>query len=72
MAPVNLRERLEALIQREIQQHAKDGKGHLVFKMNALVDPEMIRCLYRASQAGVTHRSAGPRHLLPAARAFQG
>src|ERR1039457_2485777 len=38
VAPVNLRERIEALIQREIQHHAKDGKGHLVFKMNALVD----------------------------------
>ena len=53
VAPVNLRERIEALIQREIQQHAKDGKGHLVFKMNALVDPKVIRCLYRASQAGI-------------------
>jgi polyphosphate kinase len=48
-----LREQLEALIRREIQQHEKSGKGHLVFKMNALVDPEMIRMLYRASQAGV-------------------
>jgi polyphosphate kinase len=53
VAPVNLRERIEALIQREIQHHAKDGKGHLVFKMNALVDPKVIRCLYRASQAGI-------------------
>jgi polyphosphate kinase len=50
---VNLRERLEAMVKREIQQHEKNGKGHLVFKMNALVDPEMIRLLYRASQAGV-------------------
>jgi len=53
VAPVNLRERIEALIQREIQHHAKEGKGHLVFKMNALVDPKIIRCLYRASQAGI-------------------
>jgi polyphosphate kinase len=53
VAPVNLRERLEAMVKREIQQHEKNGKGHLVFKMNALVDPEMIRLLYRASQAGV-------------------
>src|ERR1035441_393705 len=53
VAPVNLRERMEALIQREIQQHAKDGKGPLVFKMNALVDPKVIRCLYRAAQAGI-------------------
>jgi polyphosphate kinase len=53
VAPLSLRERLEALIKREIQQHEKNGKGHLVLKMNALVDPEMIRVLYRASQAGV-------------------
>jgi polyphosphate kinase len=53
VAPVNLRERLEALIKREIKLHESDGKGHLVFKMNALVDPGMIRLLYRASQAGV-------------------
>ncbi|MEO8597052.1 MAG: polyphosphate kinase 1 [Candidatus Solibacter sp.] len=53
VAPVNLRTGVEALIQREIQQHAKDGKGHLVFKMNALVDPGVIRCLYHASQAGI-------------------
>ncbi len=33
---------------------AKGGEqGHLIFKMNALVDPEMIRLLYQASQAGV-------------------
>jgi polyphosphate kinase len=48
-----LRERVEALIKREIQQHGKSGKGHLVFKMNALVDPDIIRLLYRASQAGI-------------------
>jgi polyphosphate kinase len=53
VAPLNLRDRVEALIKREIQQHEKNGKGHLVFKMNALVDPEMIRLLYKASQAGV-------------------
>jgi polyphosphate kinase len=53
MAPVNLRDRFEALIKREIKQHEASGKGHLVFKMNALVDPGMIQLLYRASQAGV-------------------
>jgi polyphosphate kinase len=53
VAPVNLRERLEEFIEREIQ-HAKEGRrAHLIFKMNALVDPRMIRALYRASQAGV-------------------
>jgi len=50
VAPVNLRSRMEAMIEREIEQ---GRKGHLIFKTNALVDPEMIRLLYRASQAGV-------------------
>ena len=53
VAPVNLRERFEALVKREIKQHQADGKGRLIFKMNALVDPAMVRLLYRASQAGV-------------------
>ena len=53
VAPVNLRHRMEALIEREIK-HAKAGReGHLIFKMNSLVDPRMIRALYRASRAGV-------------------
>jgi polyphosphate kinase len=53
VAPINLRQRLAALIEREIAHHNQHGGGHLIFKMNALVDSEMIRLLYRASQAGV-------------------
>lgn len=53
VAPVNLRKRLEALIKREIALQQKGETGHLIFKMNALEDPKMIRLLYRASQAGV-------------------
>jgi polyphosphate kinase len=53
VSPVNLRERLAALIDREIR-HAKQGReAALIFKMNALVDPPMIRALYKASRAGV-------------------
>ncbi len=53
VAPVNLRKKLEGLIQREIE-HAKNGKkAHLIFKLNSIVDPEMIQLLYMASQAGV-------------------
>ena len=53
VAPVNLRERFESLVEREIR-HAKAGhKGHLIFKMNSLVDPKLIRSLYKASRAGV-------------------
>ncbi len=53
VAPVNMRERLVELIGREID-HQKAGRaGHLIFKVNALEDPDMIRLLYQASQAGV-------------------
>ncbi len=54
VAPVNLRPRFEALIQREIEHQRKGRQGRIVFKMNALVDPGIIRALYRASQAGVS------------------
>jgi len=53
VAPVNLRQRLEELIRREIALQEKGDHGHLIFKMNALEDPQTIRLLYRASQAGV-------------------
>jgi polyphosphate kinase len=53
VAPINLRQRLCEFIQREIEQHKLHGGGHLIFKMNALVDAEIIRLLYQASQAGV-------------------
>jgi len=53
IAPVNLRQRLEVLIEREMG-HARAGKkAHLVFKVNHLVDGSMIQLLYQASQAGV-------------------
>jgi len=53
VAPVNLRQNLEAMIKREIG-HAKNGKdAHLIFKLNSIVDPQMIQLLYKASQAGV-------------------
>jgi polyphosphate kinase len=53
VAPVTLRSRLTELIQREID-HQKAGKdAHLIFKMNALEDPGIIKLLYQASQAGV-------------------
>lgn len=53
VAPVNLRERFAALVDREIEWQRKGEQGHLIFKMNSLVDPASIEQLYRASQAGV-------------------
>jgi polyphosphate kinase len=53
VAPVSLRDRLEGLLQREID-HKKAGRpAHLILKMNSLVDRRMIQLLYQASQAGV-------------------
>ncbi len=53
VAPVNLRSGMEALILREIKHQHKNGNGRLIFKMNSLVDPDMIKALYQASEAGV-------------------
>jgi polyphosphate kinase len=53
VAPVNLRSKFEALIEREIKHAKSGGKAHLIFKMNSLADPKIIRALYKASQAGV-------------------
>jgi polyphosphate kinase len=53
-APVNLRQRLELFIRREIE-HAKAGrKARMILKVNAVVDVPMIELLYEASRAGVT------------------
>jgi polyphosphate kinase len=54
VAPVTLRPRMRALIDREAE-HARQGRpAHIIVKCNALTDPEMARALYRASQAGAT------------------
>lgn len=53
VAPVNLRERVLALIEREIA-HAQAGRpARIAAKINRLTDLEIIDALYRASQAGV-------------------
>jgi len=54
VAPVNLRERMLGLIEREIE-HAKAGRpARITAKINRLTDLEVIDALYRASQAGVS------------------
>ena len=53
VAPVSLRARFKALVQREAE-HARAGRpARIIVKNNAVADPAMIRALYRASQAGV-------------------
>jgi polyphosphate kinase len=53
VAPVTLRNGIIDRIDREIVAQSEQGDGHIIFKMNALVDPLCIAALYRASQAGV-------------------
>lgn len=53
IAPINLRQRFEQMIDREIAIHKKNKNGRLIFKMNSLVDSGIIKKLYQASQAGV-------------------
>ncbi|MBN2502731.1 MAG: polyphosphate kinase 1 [Anaerolineales bacterium] len=53
VAPINLRERFEEMIREEIELQKQGEQGHLIFKMNALVDKHMIRLLYEASQVGI-------------------
>jgi polyphosphate kinase len=53
VAPRALRKGIIERIEREIRLHQEHGNGRLIFKMNALADPDVIRHLYRASQAGV-------------------
>jgi polyphosphate kinase len=54
VAPVNMRSRLKALVEREAE-HARAGRpAHLIFKANALSDPDFIKVLYQACRDGVT------------------
>ena len=53
VAPLNLRERLLALIRRE-RKHKQAGKEtRIIIKANSITDVELIDELYRASQSGV-------------------
>jgi len=53
VAPLNIRSTFLKLIEREINNVKKGGKGYLIFKMNSIVDPTIIAALYEASNAGV-------------------
>lgn len=53
VSPVNLRQTLLDQIKREVEFTRQGQPASIIFKMNALVDPEIIDALYDASQAGV-------------------
>ena len=53
VAPINLRQRFQTLIRREIEMQRAGKKGYIILKMNSLVDDQIIQMLYEASQQGV-------------------
>ena len=50
MAPSQIKPKILSLIQNETR---KGKNGHIIAKVNSLVDDDVIRTLYKASQAGV-------------------
>jgi polyphosphate kinase len=53
IAPTDLRQRFQELIDREIQASTPDRPGLIRAKVNSLQDPGIVKALYRASRAGV-------------------
>lgn len=53
VSPSSLREKFIFLIKREIQNSEQGKKSEIIAKMNSLVDPEIIKLLYLASEKGV-------------------
>ena len=53
MAPLGLREKIYSLIDNEIAMVRSGREGHIIAKMNSLIDQPVIQKLYEASAAGV-------------------
>ncbi|MFH2204528.1 MAG: polyphosphate kinase 1 [Elusimicrobiota bacterium] len=53
VAPINLHQKMASFIDGEIEIQRQGGRGHIIAKMNSLVDKDVIGKLYDASQAGV-------------------
>ena len=53
MAPLGLREKIYSLINNEINMVNMGKEGHIIAKMNSLIDSPVIQKLYEASAAGV-------------------
>ncbi|MBE6402619.1 MAG: polyphosphate kinase 1 [Lentisphaerae bacterium] len=52
-SPFDMRWKLSELIEREIANSTPERPGRIIAKMNSLTDPDMIRKLYAAADAGV-------------------
>jgi polyphosphate kinase len=53
VAPVNLREKITALFDREIEHQRAGRQAHIIAKFNRLADTQIIDKLYEVSRAGV-------------------
>ena len=53
IAPTDLRNKIEDLVEREIKVSTPDKPGMIMVKINSLEDKGICQLLYRASQAGV-------------------
>ena len=53
VAPRTVRSGLVEQIQAETARHEQSGTGHIAFKVNSIVDEQIIDALYAAAQAGV-------------------
>jgi polyphosphate kinase len=53
VAPLGLKAAVLEMIDHEADIARQTGKGRIIAKMNSLADSEVIKALYRASQAGV-------------------
>jgi polyphosphate kinase len=64
VAPINLRQSLVKLIEREIEKHTPETPGLIFVKLNALAHDEVIPALYKAAQRAVQVKTAHSRGLL--------
>jgi polyphosphate kinase len=53
VAPVSLKSHIISMIKNEIDVHKETGKGHIIIKVNSLLDKEVIKVMYEASNSGV-------------------
>jgi polyphosphate kinase len=53
VSPFGMREGILKRIHREVLRFNKTGSGRLIFKVNSLVEPEVIDAIYEAAQTGM-------------------
>ncbi len=53
VAPISMRKQFKEMLNNCIQYHSPENPSSITIVMNSLVDPEMIRILYTASQKGI-------------------